>query len=325
MAAKSSDGVDGSMNDDMTSDIMSNDDNLMEATLFRLTQGLPKPELELIVSESEACEAELLREIEILEQAAAAADDDETSIDHPSSEDLQAILSSVLTPLDNYWTASALLGRLRDDLTMPRIPSSAAAFPSPVSNLKQPPTPSIDAASTMLAIIDMPAYTKRHDNSTHLMTLYKKLAMHRSALVFKKPVKDEEAPGYSDRIRFKMDLTLMRKLILAGNISSYKDFHEYAALISHNCVKFNGRDSDYGMLAREFERVVDDMIRHAVVSGPAMQQRKLSAAATASSEGIVSSDGATTSIEPLVEQHHTAEQSDTKVVAPSADSNTEAT
>ncbi len=29
-------------------------------------------------------------------------------------------------------------------------------------------------------------------------------------------------------------------------------------LICHNCVKFNGRDSDYSMLTREFETYVDD-------------------------------------------------------------------
>lgn len=252
------------------------DDDVVDATLFRLTQGLPRAELQMIISEAEACEAELLKEIELLEQAAA---NPEASKDNP---EVKAILQSVLTPMDQYWTASALLGRLRDDLMMPRIPTAAA---SPYSLM--PPAhskhPAVDASS-LLALQDIPAYTQKHDQPTHLLSLYKKLQSHRSALVFRKPVKDEEAPGYSDRIRFKMDLGLMRKLITAGTIASYQDFHQYTALISHNCVKFNGRESDYGMLAREFEQAADEMIRAAVLGlkkapTPSMEQALLVEAA----------------------------------------------
>lgn len=237
---------------------------LVEGTLFRLTQGLPMTELRLIVSEAEACEAELLKDIELLEKALS----EEGAGD--KSEDVDAILNSALTPMDQYWTASSLIGRLRDNLLVPPIPNAPILPPNPLIPVNSRHQPV--GASEFLSLIDNPVYTKKHENNTQLMALYKKLSAHRSAIVFKKPVRDEEAPGYSDRIKFKMDLSLIRKLIVAGSITSYKDFHEYASLISHNCVKFNGRESDYGILARDFEQASDEAIRQAVLSGPATRR-----------------------------------------------------
>ncbi|GKY94181.1 hypothetical protein MPSEU_000384100 [Mayamaea pseudoterrestris] len=127
-------------------------------------------------------------------------------------------------------------------------------------------------ASALIEMQNNPAYTQQHDQPTQLLALYKKLSSHRSAHVFRKAVKDEEAPGYSDRIRFKMDLGLLRRLIVSSQVVSYHDFHKYAGLIAHNCVKFNGRESDYGMLAREFEQAADEMVRHAVLTTSAQQQ-----------------------------------------------------
>jgi hypothetical protein len=90
--------------------------------------------------------------------------------------------------------------------------------------------------------------------------------LHRSSGVFKRPVKPEEAPGYSERIVFPMDLSMIRKLIVATQIVSYADLHQYIALISHNCVKYNGRESEYGRVAREFEQAADEIINQAVVA-----------------------------------------------------------
>ncbi|GKY94168.1 hypothetical protein MPSEU_000382800 [Mayamaea pseudoterrestris] len=244
-------------------------EELIEATLFRLTQGLPRAELDLILSESEACEAELLKEIELLEKASS-----DPSFENESPE-VKAILECVLTPLDQYWTASALLGRLRDDMMLPRIPTAAAspyAIAPAASHSKQQPHHAPVDASALIEMQNNPAYTQQHDQPTQLLALYKKLSSHRSAHVFRKAVKDEEAPGYSDRIRFKMDLGLLRRLIVSNQVVSYHDFHKYAGLIAHNCVKFNGRESDYGMLAREFEQAADEMVRHAVLTTSAQQQ-----------------------------------------------------
>jgi hypothetical protein len=82
--------------------------------------------------------------------------------------------------------------------------------------------------------------------------------------VFKKAVRAEEAPGYTDRISFPMDLGLIRKMIVARKIVSLADLHKYVGLISHNCVKYNGRDTDYGIVARDFEAMADEQIRIAV-------------------------------------------------------------
>jgi hypothetical protein len=244
-----------------TSTAATDDDELIDATLFRLTQGLPRAELQLIISEAEACEAELLKEIELLEKAST---DDAFGNDNP---EVNAILESVLTPLDQYWTASALLGRLRDDMTLPRAPNAPVAPYAFAASSMHSKHHSPMETSAFLALQSIPAYTQTHDQPTQLLALYKKLSSHRSAFAFRKPVKDEEAPGYSDRIQFKMDLGLIRKLITTSIIVSYADFHKYTALISHNCVKFNGRENDYGMLAREFEQASDEMIRHAVLGG----------------------------------------------------------
>jgi hypothetical protein len=63
-----------------------------------------------------------------------------------------------------------------------------------------------------------------------------------------------------------MDLSLIRKMILARKVQSYADLHQYVGLISHNCVKYYGRETDYGMVAREFEAMADEFIRQAVTA-----------------------------------------------------------
>jgi hypothetical protein len=92
---------------------------------------------------------------------------------------------------------------------------------------------------------------------------------HKTALVFRKPVTDRDAPGYSDRILFPMDLSLVRKMITSQQIQSLEDLHTKIALICHNCMKFNGGASDYGIVAKDFEAYVDDAIIAAVENATA--------------------------------------------------------
>jgi hypothetical protein len=47
-------------------------------------------------------------------------------------------------------------------------------------------------------------------------------------------------------------------MVVCGAIGTFEDLYQHIGLICHNCVKFNGRDSDYSMLTREFENYVDD-------------------------------------------------------------------
>ncbi len=233
--------------------------DLLPATLFRMTKGLPRRELNLMIVEATECEEQLQDDIALLEKALESGETDEATDD---------LLQNVLTPLDKYWTASSLLGRLRDNWTLPSILVAMEANESN-ENLSilenQLLSPSSDPdAEKLIETLANSIFTKEQPNTTTLLGLWKKIYNHKAAFVFKKPVRPEEAPGYIERIVFPMDLSMIRKLIVARTIKSYSDLHQYIGLISHNCVKYNGRESEYGRVAREFEAAADELIRQAV-------------------------------------------------------------
>lgn len=236
-----------------------NNNDLLPATLYRMTDGLPRRELNLMVVEATECEALLQNEIAILEKALDSGETDEA---------VESILQNVLTPLDGYWTASSLLGRLRDDWTLPSVLVAMEAneendnlgfLEKQLSSASSNP-----GAEKPIETLANPIYVKEQPNSTTLLGLWKKIYNSKSSFVFKKPVKAEEAPGYVERIVFPMDLSMVRKLIVSRNIKSYSDLHRYIGIIAHNCVKYNGRESEYGRVAREFEAAADELIRQAV-------------------------------------------------------------
>ena len=130
-------------------------DELVKSSLYRLTEGIPNYELKLMSSEAQACEDLLENEIKQLEEALAEerkkqqeqqkkkskkkktssdTDKDGGSNDTDDGSKKQASLSptnavdimleSEITPPDRYFTVSALLGRLRDDLATPLPPYS---------------------------------------------------------------------------------------------------------------------------------------------------------------------------------------------------------
>mmetsp|Transcript_54208 Transcript_54208/g.131528 ORF Transcript_54208/g.131528 Transcript_54208/m.131528 type:complete len:527 (+) Transcript_54208:48-1628(+) len=336
---------------------------LLSTSLIRMTDGLPRRELKLIIAEAEQCEKALQEEIDILNKALEVErrktkkkknttteatgstiggedrkgqkeEDGDVKMDDKTEAAINTMVESEITPPDQFWTLSALLGRLRHDLTTPLPPQSQIPFAREQNGLgpleaqlarKIPPylkkkrgsllnqqqttfatstgtasaaggsgsgttTPAGSGRSTpvsgavgggrdnatssssveisqfqrLLDIEDHPVYTREHNNPDQLISLWKKISMHKSSLVFRKPVNPKEAPGYTDRIMFPMDLSVMRKLILARTMKSYKDFSQRVALISHNCVKYNGRESDYALVAREFESVCSEFIWIAV-------------------------------------------------------------
>lgn len=67
-----------------------------------------------------------------------------------------------------------------------------------------------------------------------------------------------------------MDLNLIRKKIAARMIKSYAELHQHIGLIAHNCMKYNGRESDYGVVTRDFEANADEFIQQAVASASAV-------------------------------------------------------
>jgi len=193
-----------------------------------------------------------------------------------------SILSTELAPPDRYFTVSSLLGRLREPLDVPpppfsalskaRIEAALAAEQRKKTNSKKNPNNTYaseaerrrklkDKMGALIKLKKNPIYTKhRTENSevAALLALWKRISNHRTATVFRKAVNAREAPGYADRIPFPIDLGLIRRMITAGYITSFAQLHQRIGMICHNCVKFNGRESDYGVVTRDFETYVDD-------------------------------------------------------------------
>lgn len=207
---------------------------LIDNTLYRFTKGMPRRELEMILQESVDCETLLQQEIEILEKAVAGTIDS-------SNAEVQAILESPLTPLDQFWSASALMGRLRNDMLV-KPPPNGVGFESTTGATRGPKRVDDERKLQSFLMEHAKLYAEDIIPTQTLLALWKRVSSSKTALVFKKPVRDEEAPGYSDRIKFPIDLSFIRKRIVANDIQTFSSFHEAVGLISNNCVKYNGTD-----------------------------------------------------------------------------------
>jgi hypothetical protein len=244
---------------------------MIAPSLFRLTEGLPRKELEIMLSEAKDCEAALEKEIKQLEEASQSK---ETS----NEAAVSIMLASEITPPDRYYSVSALLGRLRDPLSVKTLWQQAQQGPMAQqiqpTKKKRPATPVpgddklrlIERQKLLLSLDKHPEYRAPHVDSTQLLATWKRISAHRTATVFRRPVNPKEAPGYQHRILFPIDLSLIRKMLTAGMITSYSDLHQRIGLICHNCVKFNGYQSDYAVVARDFETHVDEVIVQTVTS-----------------------------------------------------------
>ena len=403
---------------------------LLVSSLGRLTDGIPRRELKMIVSEAKACEVALENELRILKEGLRleqqknqnpseleaiipGENSDVTALSKKSSREptqtkptdrspassdeqknsgaqeakevasmpstgttstltekelssLETMLESEFTPPDTHWTLSALLGRLRHELTTPLPPRSqlpvhrekqgltqlalnvgmtsqstykkrgpkpqlqiqlqanatttgtatsntttvasgggtatattrnaanseatsagknetktasssttpnktsdrASISPTPLPSSSPPPQSLLTETSQfkrLASLPDYPEYKRSHATPDKLLAVWKKLSTHRSSLVFRRPVNPKEAPGYTDRIRFPMDLSLIRKLVLSKHIQTFEGILKQVHLIGHNCVKYNGRESDYALVTREFESVATEYVWNAVM------------------------------------------------------------
>jgi len=253
--------------------------DLIAPSLSRLTEGLPRKELEAMLTEAKECEAALEKEIKQLEEALQNKDTSNESA-------VSIMLSSEMTPPDRYYSVSALMGRLRDPLSTPLTPLNTvrqqraqqaqqeriAQTMLPKKKKPYSPVPGddtlrqIEKQKLLLSLDLYPEYRTVHPDSARLLAAWKRISSHRSAIVFRRPVNPKEAPGYQHRILFPIDLSLIRKMISAGMITSFADLHQRIGLICHNCVKFNGYLSDYAVVARDFESHVDDIFVQTVAS-----------------------------------------------------------
>jgi Bromodomain len=271
------------------------DDIIIEKALYRITAGLPKRELRSIIQETNSCEATLLEEIRVLEEALLSLQDSRNedttsniptgSIDKMEIEEdplavtttattatsttatssnfkndgtknkkmtinIDRMYDSPITPLDAFPTVSGLIGRLHNDIMSAAVPSMTTMNDSTSStdtNVRRCTIPTdiieVERSLEELTNTSSPLYKVYCETIVAidiLLTIWKKISINRAAFVFKRPVKSDEAPGYTDRIYFPMDLSLIRKRIITNNLQTYVEFHNALALISHNCVKYNG-------------------------------------------------------------------------------------
>lgn len=272
---------------------------LIDPALFRLTSGMPLHELGNMVREADDCERALIAEIRILEKESGIPESDLTAPPEgaPTDSPLPAhfanvddMLASDLSAASGFYGVSALLGRLRGPLEMPLPPNAPAQQVAKKGGRpkKNPGTAAaagggggssgdskeeaerkekdaaLAKARALLALAEDPTYTKALDNNAPLVALCKKVGSHRTSMVFRRPVNPKEAPGYEERIPFPIDMSLVKKMVQAGQVRSFRDLHERLGLVSHNCCKYNGRESDYGAVSRDFEAYVDDAIISAV-------------------------------------------------------------
>ena len=264
-------------------------DNLRQKTLLRMTSGIPQHELKTIVSEASNCIEALEKEIALLEEATkgegailpleskrAAVPTIPREYDPLSKgpnhiTSAKDILATDFSPLDRYFTVSSILGRLKDPLDIPLVSKIEEATAINNENPKKKNKTSNSLQQNRQKVLrqykrlvtlkdDNEIYTQVQTDNSALLALIKRISNHRTAAVFRRPVNPKEAPGYEDRIPFPIDLTLIKKLILCGHINTFEKLHSYIGLICHNCVKFNGRYSDYALLTRDFEAYVDDSI-----------------------------------------------------------------
>jgi len=212
-------------------------ESLIEPTLYRLTDGLPTKELQLMLSEAKSCETLLEQEIQLLEKALVSGD----SLKEVEKSSVDRMISIEFTPPDRFFTISTLMGRLREPLAPPLPPNSTIAASRlrsqhsilPPANKKKKmisasaTTPSsstvsqtVDSSSSkniklnsnsndsiqverlrqILRLDGNPEYRRRHTDPTKLLAAWKRISSHRTAGVFRRPVRDGEAPGYTERI-----------------------------------------------------------------------------------------------------------------------------
>ncbi|KAL7532267.1 hypothetical protein ACHAWF_004066, partial [Thalassiosira exigua] len=213
-------------------------------------------------------------------------------------DDVDAMLATEFAPPDRYFTVSALLGRLRDPMKLSHPPNArvrASKKPGPRGKKAETPEQeekrkraALEKQRALLALEANEVYRREQPDTAALLALYKKISSHRTATVFRKPVNPAEAPGYTERILFPMDLSLIRKMIVARMIKSFSSLHQRVGLICHNCVKFNGRESDYAVITRDFEDHVDDKVLEAVKNASATYGTTAAASGTAAAAGAAS-------------------------------------
>jgi hypothetical protein len=211
--------------------------------------GLPPTELRSMLAEVPLCMSTLETECSTLSAEIDRATAAHSSTLLPCKGDQVAydLATDPHFPTE-YSTIAALLGRLPST----HLPELNGAQPFSMAALPPLNLPSLTITTPVS--IDF------------LLLLHKKLCAHNLAAVFKRPVTSREAPGYDQKILFPMDLSLIRKLIMADLVTTLAHFHNVTNLMLFNCIKFNGKESEYGELTRSFGNYVTEQFEESAAS-----------------------------------------------------------
>lgn len=86
------------------------------------------------------------------------------------------------------------------------------------------------------------------------MLVYSRLATHKYASLFLKPITDEQAPGYHSVIYRPMDLQTIRKHIENGAIKTTAEFQRDVLLMFSNAIMYNKTNQVVYNMAQEMQQ-----------------------------------------------------------------------
>ena len=153
------------------------------------------------------------------------------------------------------------LGMTSDEERKMKIPMTPGGEPSPAS----------PALSTGSNCGDPETAHQQRAWRKSIMLVWKAAASHKFANIFLHSVTDEEAPGYSAIIFRPMDLSLIKKNIETGVITTTAEFQRDLLLMFQNALMYNRREHDVYQMANEMKRDVMEQIQ-SYISAQAMVQ-----------------------------------------------------
>ncbi|XP_018333666.1 bromodomain-containing protein 8 [Agrilus planipennis] len=87
-----------------------------------------------------------------------------------------------------------------------------------------------------------------------VMLVYNRLATHKNASIFWKPITDDQAPGYHGLIHRPMDLHTIRKNIENGVIKTTSEFYRDVLLMFTNAIMFNKTNGTVYNMAKDMQQ-----------------------------------------------------------------------
>lgn len=87
-----------------------------------------------------------------------------------------------------------------------------------------------------------------------VMLVYSRLAAHKYASLFLKPITDDQAPGYHSVIHRPMDLQTIRKNIETGSIKTTTEFQRDVLLMFNNAIMYNKTNEVVYNMAQEMQQ-----------------------------------------------------------------------